>query len=50
MSHFTSSHLCNVKFSRQEVSPFYTECLQMNGAISEVNKKFLTLHGQNVHR
>ena len=22
----------------------------MNGAVSKVNKKFLTLHGQNVHR
>ena len=22
----------------------------MNGAVSQVNKKFLTLHGQNVHR
>ena len=27
-----------------------TECLQMNGAVSKVNKKFLTLHGQNVNR
>ena len=28
----------------------YTGCLQMNGAVSKVNKKFLILKGHNVHR
>ena len=27
-----------------------TGCTQNNGAVSEVNKKFLTLYGHNVHR
>ena len=28
----------------------YTGYTQKNGAVSKVNKKFLTLHGHNVHR
>ena len=33
------------------ISYIYTVRLQMNGAVSEVNKKlFLPLHGRNVHR
>jgi hypothetical protein len=27
-----------------------TGCLQKNGAVSKINKKFVTLHGYNVHR
>ena len=28
----------------------YTGYTQKNGAVSKVNKKFVTLHGHNVHR
>jgi len=28
----------------------YTGYTEKNGAVSKVNKKFLTLHGHNVHR
>ena len=46
----TLCRVFTIMYQAQTIFPQYTVCLQMNGAVSKVNKKlFLSLHGQNVH-